>query len=684
MSDTDEINELKKEFEFFRNRGISQFSSKIVKRIIADPSPCVLVAPTGYGKSVGIPYAIVRAGYRIIIAQPTNTLCVSLYNNFKDKFPMIKLGRAYEREADIPSDAQLIVVSNGYLKNRLLGFVKGGTCKPIDSNVADVLFVDEVHMVKIDMAIIVSLWFYCTSNYTSIKFPRLVLSSATPDDTIFGRKMGYCVKIPPNMFKTVYSIDEHWQKDYPIGSKDRYKDMGMLLRAIHESTPISERVMVFVPGKLEMDQVAIASGIEADEVNFFRVMSSTTPEELEILRVKVDPKRLIVLSTPSGDAGINIDGLVHVLDSMLIKNTVEMNNGCTELVTEFISVALSKQRKGRVGRVKPGHYYPFCSQEGYSKLIPNYIPEIYRLPLYRLIIELNSHGLKIDDILGVYRIPKLQKYVDELLSWGLIRRTKLSGELFPSSGGLFISKLEIESPHLASVLYAWSKFELPMNKGIIIVNLIATMSRDVFRLPSFDNPNISKKESDRQRSDFIKLYYKRFTGRTEVHTVINIWNYMVKEIGMEEISLPDIETWCKANQLSYKVVKGFMKSLDSSMREFANSPDSSSSLNVTLSEKDLIPLRVFFEYIYKDSVARRDGETSNYVLPITGEVLSANSFSLMNKYEDKTELPDRLVVIAKQQKREKIVIEQSIDLTNDPTDITFDKIRDRLGVFGKD
>src|SRR6185437_5207920 len=437
---------IEREFDFYNSRGISPYSKEIIDRIISNPSPCVLVAPTGYGKSVAIPYAIIRAGYKVMISLPTVALCDNLYSNFLAVYPTIKVGKAYERDIDIPTGSQLVIVSNGYLKNRLLGFVQNGMCKTIDSSVADVFFLDEVHLAKLDMSIIVSLWFYCSDKFKpGVRMPRLLLASATPGKVIFGRKIDLCVVIPEKLFKTIYQIDDHWQKDYSVKQNDRFKDMGLLIKAIHTSTDKSERILAFVPGKGEMDKVIKAAALDENDVEYVRVMSGSSQEDFDVLRQTVDPKRVIILSTPSGDAGLNIN-VDHVLDSMLIKNNMETSNGTLELQTEFISKALSKQRKGRTGRNRDGHYYPFCSQEGYERLDDNYPSEISRLPLYKTILELNSHGLEIEDILGVYRIQRLKKDINDLINWGLLKKSKISNELYSTAGVVFISKLEIESP----------------------------------------------------------------------------------------------------------------------------------------------------------------------------------------------------------------------------------------------
>ncbi len=674
---------LEREEDFFNSRGIAPYTKKVVKRIISNPSPCLLVAPTGYGKSVAVPYAIVRAGYKVMIALPTNALCDNLYNNFKEVYPSLIVGKAYERDINIPRGAQIIVVSNGYLRNRLLGFVRDGVCHPIDSNVADVLFLDEVHLNKLDMSVTVSLWFYCSSfnNGSSggPRFPRLVLSSATPGKIIFGRKIELCVTIPPQLFKTVYNIEEHWHPtDFPAKSPLRYKAMGELLKTIHENTPVTERVIVFVPGKgEEMDQVIKSSGLE-NEVEFLKIMSGTTQEEHDKLRNDVDTKRIVVLSTPSGDAGLNIRNLVHVLDSMLIKNNVETPNGSVELETSFISKALAKQRRGRVGRNKDGHYYPFCTQEGYERLEEDYPSEIHKLPLYRTILELNAHGLEIDNVLGIYKIPRLKKDIEDLVKWGLLRRSTVSGSLYSSAAGVFISKLEIESPKLGTILYGWSAMGWDLVPGIILVNVISFVTREVFDRPTIDDQTISSGERIRRINEFSKTYHSRFLGRTEVHTAVNVWNTAMLEGGLN--SLINLESWCDANHLNFRMLRTLVKTIEKACNELGVE---SSFQQITRTH--LANVRTLFGYIYRDSVATRSSSnTATFVISSSSEVVEVSGTSGFNQYSERSEIPAKIVVIAKRQTRKGATsVVQSLDLDrlDEITEVSNGELIERLGVF---
>lgn len=80
------------------------------------------------------------------------------------------------------------------------------------------------------------------------------------------------------------------------------------------------------------------------------------------------------MATNIAETSLTIDGIVHVVDSGLVKqaeyiakgNTVALE--CTTLVTIPITKAQAAQRSGRAGRTQPGKAYRLYSQVSFPKL----------------------------------------------------------------------------------------------------------------------------------------------------------------------------------------------------------------------------------------------------------------------------------------------------------------------------
>lgn len=690
----------------FLSKDASQYAATIVNRVLEDRDPCVLMLPTGAGKSTVIPYAFIQAGQRIMVSEPTVAMCENVVQSFAAMFPSVIVGKSYGREVDIPKGARLIVCTNGNLKARLLGGIRtGGVCTSI--NYTDIIMLDEVHMGKLETHVIVSLWYHCAIKYvTTARMPRLLLSSATVGDSLFSRAFSPCVVLPEERFKPPFPIQVLWaSKDYGMRDASRFADMGALIKSIHESTPISERILGFVPGMQEMAATIQASGLRPGiDIEYIPFSKDSKSEDLVQLFRTTDKRRLVVLATPVADAGLTVINLIHVIDSMQVKNPHVQANGVQALVTEVASKQLSRQRMGRVGRKAPGMYYPMCTEEFYnSDTVPvSYTLEINRMPLYKTIVELVAHGVPVEETLAIYNIPTLGKTIDELLSWGLLRRSDTSGELFASSGGNFMSEVDLDSPQLSGVLFAWLRLGMPIPEGVALIHLIGSFTSQMLRIPNFQpKPGESRGKMEMMKTNFIRKKYGRFLGPSDVHTAIRIWNSM-----LSETTDPDsAQRWCIANALQWSTVKNVIKSIEKTVKNserevhrLANQEAvaaggeitpfvSSGDPLVILSEKKLLPtLRRLMEHIYYDKIATRSpGPRAVFVLRdgTTVEPPKTNAFTLQGDPDASEPYPMRIVILDRRSAADKQTLSQFLDVdnSNEIATISTELLNEKLGIF---
>ncbi len=697
-----------KELREYLSKEAAPYAAAIIDRVVKNQEPCVLVLPTGAGKSTVIPYAFIQAGYRVFISEPTIAMCSNVVQSFHDMFPSVSVGIAFGRENRIPKDARLIVATNGNLKKRLLSSIKtGGMCMSIDYT--DILILDEVHMGGLDNHINVSLWYYCAMKLTDRpRLPRLLLSSATVGDALFSRRFSPCVFLPPELLtKTPYPVTPQWaSRDYTLDDNSRYSDMGILLRALHESRPTEERIIAFLPGRQEMTKMLTASGLKLDvDITLVTIWSESTEVDYKPIKREIDPIRLVVFATPSADAGLTIIGLVHVIDSLLVKNSHTQPNGSEALITEIASHQLARQRSGRVGRKAPGIYYPMCTQAFYnSNAMPaSYTLEIYRRPLYNDILELVAHGIQAEQVLSIYNIPSLPSMIEQLLQWGLLRRSATSGELYASSGGKFMTQTELSSPRLASVLYAWVKLEYPVTEGVILVHLIAGVTSKILQIHIPDNT--AKTDINRLKVEFIRKYYGRFLGPSDVHTVIRLWNAIVAETqSSDRPGRPgDFETiaqWCTANAIQWRGIKNVIKSIQKTLPQIQREAtrfaaveniekikDNSSTSWLIDEARSLPVLRRIMEHVYRDQIAHRGSDSRAVYVTGDGSTIEPSrnaGFTLQADPEAATPYPKRIIIIGQfATGTAKPSLSQFLDI-DDPSaiaSISTEKLNDRLGIF---
>eukprot|EP01119_Soliformovum_irregulare_P019945 TRINITY_DN6405_c1_g2_i1.p1 TRINITY_DN6405_c1_g2~~TRINITY_DN6405_c1_g2_i1.p1 ORF type:complete len:601 (+),score=220.21 TRINITY_DN6405_c1_g2_i1:264-1805(+) len=99
--------------------------------------------------------------------------------------------------------------------------------------------------------------------------------------------------------------------------------------------------------------------------------------------------RKIVLSTNIAETSITIDDVVAVIDSGKVNRTqYDPVSQTPKLLEEWTSQASAIQRKGRAGRVQKGTCYRLYSRSRFGKFIREEEPEIFRVPLQHLCLQI--------------------------------------------------------------------------------------------------------------------------------------------------------------------------------------------------------------------------------------------------------------------------------------------------------
>lgn len=104
--------------------------------------------------------------------------------------------------------------------------------------------------------------------------------------------------------------------------------------------------------------------------------------------------RKCILSTNIAETSVTIDGVRFVADSGKVKEMSYDAASHTQKLKEFwISRASAEQRKGRAGRTGPGVCFRLYSEAEYESLSAYSTPEIQRVPLNSLLLQLVALGI---------------------------------------------------------------------------------------------------------------------------------------------------------------------------------------------------------------------------------------------------------------------------------------------------
>ena len=171
---------------------------------------------------------------------------------------------------------------------------------------------------------------------------------------------------------------------------------------VQQKTPPGA-VLIFLPGIQEIKQVRdflVDDGDEdgsrdGPEWKCIPLHSSIPWEECNSVFERVLPnQRKIILSTNIAESSITIPDIGYVIDFCLTKNmTSDPETNYPRLMLQWASTAQLTQRKGRAGRVGEGRVYRLVSRDFIKHLVQYHSPEIQRVPLTKVVLDVKLLGM---------------------------------------------------------------------------------------------------------------------------------------------------------------------------------------------------------------------------------------------------------------------------------------------------
>ena len=149
-------------------------------------------------------------------------------------------------------------------------------------------------------------------------------------------------------------------------------------------------VLIFMPGLAEIQECI--TELEAVDLGPSRILplhsSLSTQEQSAVFVVPPPGVRKVVVSTNIAETSITIEDVVFVVDGGRVKeNQYDSMNQMPMLCLTWASQAAATQRRGRAGRVQPGECYHICSSRVWRQLQEFSLPEILRVPLDELVLQ---------------------------------------------------------------------------------------------------------------------------------------------------------------------------------------------------------------------------------------------------------------------------------------------------------
>jgi ATP-dependent helicase HrpB len=151
-------------------------------------------------------------------------------------------------------------------------------------------------------------------------------------------------------------------------------------------------VLIFMPGGYEIRRTLEACRRVAPDVDLLPLYSDL-PESEQDRALAPTGRRKVIVATNVAETSITIEGITHVIDSGLARtNRFDPLRGINILEVEPVSQASAQQRAGRAGRTGPGTCLRLWSQTEHARRPAQTEPEIRRLDLAEVLLQLLDLG----------------------------------------------------------------------------------------------------------------------------------------------------------------------------------------------------------------------------------------------------------------------------------------------------
>lgn len=504
-----------------------------ILRLIKSNKVVSVSAPTGSGKSLALPKSIAEEIGVCMVAIPTRTAVRSLVSYQKSVSPNLFIGSAADEIIEYDTNSKLIYATGGHIKKKIISNIKDWTW-------CDVLMVDEAHTGTIDITLIISLWKYANSKGYNV--PKLLIASATltPLDI---ESVYFEVSIPKKYATEITYISSIQRENSTPGNiSNILKLSAQFAQDYHKSSNNNNsHVLIFVAGKKEVEELTsyLNQFVNVFYPKILQAYGDMDSKEIDKIYQNFNTRKIIV-ATNIAETSITIENIGLVIDTLVERISGTSFTGGHRLETTYISKDSAIQRSGRTGRTGPGKCIRMLPAQDYDKLNQHRVPEIYRIPIYEIVMDLLSHNIPPTKLFKGWGLDsKIEESIKLLYE---LKFLDTGEKLKITDRGIYASIVPL-SVRNAAFIYESQLRKYSVYQSIVIACIIDTYWPPYYYVPQ-NVPNIE---------EYREKYFGNYIGENDLVTAVNMWNdYLVNYNRL----------WITKNSLNNKQINELIKKIN--------------------------------------------------------------------------------------------------------------------------
>ena len=365
-----------------------------LRAALAGAGVAVLRAPPGAGKSTVVPLRLLDEpwidGRRIVVLQPRRVAARAVARRLAEQLGEevgATVGYRTRDDRRVGPSTRIEVVTEGILTRRLQS-------DPTLPGTALVVF-DEVH----ERHLVTDLGLALAIEARASLRPdlRILAMSATLDVAKVAGLLGDAPVVEAE--GRTFPVDVRWAPSVPSSRRGRTWRPDVVTEVtagVRRALDADDGdVLAFLPGAGEIDRAASALADLSDRGIDVLALHGSLPaaEQDRALAPAAPGRRRVVLATDIAETSLTVEGVRIVVDGGLARRPAhDARTGMTRLRTEPISKASADQRAGRAGRLAPGVAWRLWSTVDHAARRAFSDPEIARVDLAGLALELAAWG----------------------------------------------------------------------------------------------------------------------------------------------------------------------------------------------------------------------------------------------------------------------------------------------------